>query len=665
LSIPNASIPQHPHTFRRRYRPGFSLTELLVVIAITIILMGLLLGPLAQTFNMTSRGRTMIAGQDNARTALQQISRDLQDAMVVYEDLPLNLWHYSAYDFDPNDNPVRPWPAATAIPVAQPVTGAMVDMVLPKMRYFCTAYNHYLNAVEIGRDGSRFDTQRVAIDTCPRAGHESSPVELRPTDPLQPEDVRVRYFIGLNQPSVDQSDNSALPGSPNDRSNPHYDNGFLFKNSVSAGDNLYVLYRVEFNPVQNSSAGGPTRNWKLDRDVTYGGYTFRAGTPNPNFFYDPAFTSAWKSRAVAIVTAQDTDLVRLIRSAQNNWIPEPAVRFLPSAVPNETLTPNLPAGTFEARGIAGAPRPPTQYAADFGNWSGPLNDMSEPLTESVVMGPQRPDDPALAAQYVPGPRIQIFEQSPGAGENGDRLAKVFDSAVGAAREPRERLFSWDSRRGVVNFALRRIQSPSPTGVDEDTFAASVAPNYTVDLKQDMATAQRVSPFTGLAETVPSGFGSLMASPLFGPRTGGYWKGDPRVHIVPGSETITRVLDRTLNPSPSVLMERVGYSGLGIAGGDQFVAQADLQANQYTIDYSTGVITFSDNYPGLLQARPGGAQDLLVRYQFQTNRSTDVVRATYSTRELMTVQLGLQQFEPNSGDAQAVQLTNRVRVRNVR
>jgi hypothetical protein len=77
-----------------------------------------------------------------------------------------------------------------------------------------------------------------------------------------------------------------------------------------------------------------------------------------------------------------------------------------------------------------------------------------------------------------------------------------------------------------------------------------------------------------------------------------------------------------------------------------------------------VITFSDKDPSLLQAKPGGAQDLLIRYQFQTNRSTDVVRATYNTRELISVQLGLQQYEPRSGDAQALQFTNRVRVRNV-
>ena len=67
----------------------------------------------------------------------------------------------------------------------------------------------------------------------------------------------------------------------------------------------------------------------------------------------------------------------------------------------------------------------------------------------------------------------------------------------------------------------------------------------------------------------------------------------------------------------------------------------------------------------VQGRVGDAQALLIRYQFQTNNPTDVVRASYVTRELMTVQLGLVQYEPRTGDAQALQLTNRVRVRNVR
>jgi hypothetical protein len=517
----------------------------------------------------------------------------------------------------------------------------MVDLVLPRMRFFCMQFNHYLNVRETARDGSVIDTRRVAIDACPRAGHELSPVEQRPTDPLQPEEVRVRYFIGLSQPLVDQTDpNAPLPGSPADRTNPHYANGFLFKNSALASDNMYVLYRVEFDPNVNSPTGLPTRNWLVN------------GRPNPNFFYDAAFAPEWKSRAVALVTGQDTDLVRLVFDG-TNWRPEPTLRFGASPVGSESLDANTKTGTYEFAGIEGAPRPPTQYSADFGNWSGPSADMSVPLTESVIMSPQPAPPgtaPALAQLFVIGPRIQVFEQAR-IGQRGDRLDLVFDSGVPATVEARQRLFTWDSRRGIVNFALRRIQFPPPLNSDAETFGATVSPEYKVDLKEDLATAQ-VTAFTGLPETVPTGFGSLKRHAFLG-RT---------VRIVPGSEAITRVVD-TINVR-SMLMERAGFTGLGVAGGDQFVAQADLQPNQYTIDYETGVITFSDKDPTLLQARPNGPQEVLVRYQFQTNRATDIVRATYATRELTTVQLGLVQYEPRSGDPQSLQLTNRVRVRNV-
>jgi type II secretory pathway pseudopilin PulG len=616
---------------KRRSSAGFTLTEMLVVVAVTIIMMGLLLGPLAQTFNLTSQGRTMIAAQDNARVALQQLSRDMQDAMFVYDGLPLNLWHYSEYESSLDE----PSPTADAVAVPYTVSGAMMDMVLPRMRFFCLQFNHYLNVVEPSRDGSQIDTRRVAIDTCPRPGHEASAVELRPTDPLQPEEVRVRYFIGLRQPTVDQTEpNATLPGSTSDRSNPHYVNGFLFRNTAAPSDNMYVLYRVEFDPRVDTTAGFPTRNWLLAN-----------GRPNPNFFYDAAFAPEWKSRAVALVTGEDTDLVRMVRVSSNMWQPQPTVRFGATAIPNEALNPNAATGTFELEGIESAPRSPTAYAADFGNWAGPASDMSTPLTDSVIMAPQRPLDAALLSRYVSGPRIQVFERVPRP-MGGDRLVRVFDSAASAA-ESRRRLFAWDSRRGVVNFALRRIEFPAPASGDQESFSATVLPAYTVDLKEDMSQAE-VTSFAGMAETVPTGFGRVKT--IF-----------PWARIVPGSETVMRLVDT--GSDRSVLLERVGFTGLGLAGGDQYVAQADLEPNQYTIDYSTGIVTLSDQDPSLLDARPGGPQQLLVRYQFQTNLATDVVRASYSTSELMTAQVGLLQYEPRSGEPEPIQLTKQVRIRN--
>src|SRR5713101_6958860 len=137
-----------------RIRRGFTLVEMLVVIAITIVLMGLLLGPLSQSFRLTARGRTMIEAQDNARSTLQQFTHDLQDAMIVYDGLPLYLYSYS----DLQTLRGHPHPTNNSQPgiVSDPVTGqaiefrdAMVDLVLPKARYYVPRLNRYLTDDEV------------------------------------------------------------------------------------------------------------------------------------------------------------------------------------------------------------------------------------------------------------------------------------------------------------------------------------------------------------------------------------------------------------------------------------------------------------------------------------------------------------------------------------
>jgi hypothetical protein len=114
-----------------------------------------------------------------------------------------------------------------------------------------------------------------------------------------------------------------------------------------------------------------------------------------------------------------------------------------------------------------------------------------------------------------------------------------------------------------------------------------------------------------------------------------------------------VLDNTGQPLRT--FQRAGWLG---TGQDQIVAQADLAPDQYAIDYSTGLIMFSDRDPSL------AGTPVHVRYQMHTNKATDVVRVSYATRELFTVNVGLLQFEPGSTQAQEVQLSQRLRLRNL-
>jgi len=253
------------------------MVEMLVVIAITIVLMGLLLGPLSQSFRLTARGRAMVAAQDNARGAMAQIVRELQDAMVVYTDLPIQMYGYT--NLQTYNNRPHPDSNSVAIPLTEPGTderaavpmqfrNAMIDLVMPRSRYYCTRYDHYVSEELV--------VPNQAITECPVRGHEGSPLESRPIQPLQPTGVRVRYFVGLRQGFNPNPLDPTTPGGNSPY--PRYMNPLLFVRSGSEYNNPYVLYRVEFDPTSPE-----TRNWQvLDAQGR------PTGQINPNFWYtDP------------------------------------------------------------------------------------------------------------------------------------------------------------------------------------------------------------------------------------------------------------------------------------------------------------------------------------------------------------------------------------------
>jgi type II secretory pathway pseudopilin PulG len=65
---------------------AFTLVELLIVMAISIIILGLLFGPLVQGFNLTRRTQAITQAQDAIRFGLENLIRELSEAAFVYDN---------------------------------------------------------------------------------------------------------------------------------------------------------------------------------------------------------------------------------------------------------------------------------------------------------------------------------------------------------------------------------------------------------------------------------------------------------------------------------------------------------------------------------------------------------------------------------------------------
>jgi len=463
---------------------------------------------------------------------------------------------------------------------------------------------------------------------CPVCG--SDDIEARPKFPLEQDVTVVRYFLGLryNDPNV------ANPP-------PEGQGAFGWKspygNDVAAGEeNQVVLYRVEFNPFDDSLF--PPSMPVAER------------LNDPIFFYRTAMNGEstarpccerWAEVAQVMGIGKYQDLVVGTYVSGNVTAVEPATTFRFSAVSNDTFT-----GAYSSDKGFGYPNAvPAVYQADYGYWID-----NSPNIPAAMLGDESAYNYAVTVTRDDH-TIAYYTRRNSSGHmvvekwTSGGVTPSFDITqyltTGAITNPGggevEMAYTVDLNRGKVNFALDPPDPGDAGGHACKLGPAGINAAFHTTYDVDRGSARRSALLT-----------------TFDPARGaGLYL--PNARIVPGSERVMGP-EPTLGPSygSAVRYERVALS-LGEPG-----------PKQYKIDYDTGWIYFSSVFgadlPEILDST-GNALPIYVDYKIQFNRDGDIVKGDYITKSMVTVHLGMRMFDPESAKPHSVDLTNSVKVRN--
>jgi len=360
---------------KKRAESGFTLLEMLVVLAITAVLLGIIIVPVIQSFNFTRAAESLSEQQQRGRILVDQIARDIAIGTGVLDNEGVN--------------------GETMVEIPNPNTGTNVEIPLYYSRI--DIFKPALGGTQaVG--GGFVNTHNGRID--PTLQAPNGQVIL----PAAQGATIVRYFIGLRNPFTFDKLGTTVTG-PGFYNNP-YDGVLTPFTSANAnvGENLYVLYRLEFRPYLVSGT-----QVVPNTDPSTGLFKPDPNNPNAPYLNDPYFfmlstndangwngTSAQKAAQIAhmqnilkqatIVTEESRfDMIQplydlatrkpLLDSSNNPRIlsliqfrpspvsQEPAVGPSPTSLGNETTTPG--ASTFANLGIA-----PNVLRTTMGGWSG-------------------------------------------------------------------------------------------------------------------------------------------------------------------------------------------------------------------------------------------------------------------------------------------------------
>lgn len=601
-------------------RKGFTLIELLVVLLISMILIGLVMYPVTQSFILTRRAQAMADAQDSARVAMEKISREIAQAMSVFDN-----------SVNPILLPVRSQDGTTITYYEMP--SAKLDIIMPKALLYTQE--------DLGAGTPKYyERGKSALPPHPE-GTDDQFIQERPILPIQQDQVVVRYFLGLRYNNPNDSRFGWRPS--------------WGRLSVPDEENQVVLYRIELDPYDKDIF--PDNMNAQDRIKL-----FAAILDDPKFFYKsgdydgltPAsgeeFYEVWARKADAVGMGQYQDLVEVVLDSNEDVLQiQPSVSFRLTSV----VTDNL-AGVDYQHGASGYPSDvPMSYRAKYGYWSQGYKPTDEPFIPGYKVTVIRDQyDTAYTSDHEFDNNGNLIFRIIKWERNGNSWSKVqtynitdyLNGSNDINLNP-EMAFTVDVISGTVNFALNPPFSNTSLGlinyIDEAGIDAINYRFYQVHDGLDGFVADR-----GSARR----YVDLITVPPTAPNC-------PR--IVPGSEVVIGPnMIKGQNFGMPVKYQRsaqnLGYAGL----------------NEYTIDYFNGIVYFSSRYGDDIPS----TAPLRFNYKIHFNGKNDVVRADYKTKSMIEIRLGMRVVDETKfgsriiGDTSyrlhTVELNNTVNVRNM-
>jgi len=612
-----------------KFRSAFTLVELLVAMAITAVMLGLLLGPMLQSFNFTRRVQRVAQAQDTARGLMETISREIAEA---------------AYVFD-NSRVLNP------LTTSNPVNDATLQFTLVDQRG--NAVTFYLPYTKIDFVLPERATANGTGITDPTDGSDYVPPDQRvgkpPLVPVLAGRTIVRYFVARRDPSRPYSNR----------------NEQLL--ATAALDNPYVLWRAQFVLYERNGNGQYVPNTKLFKLDANG----QPIIDEPWFFYDTStapngksYMQNWLEVSRPVTEVQDIDLLNVRYDQRTGQIVQvtPLIQFLPGLVTDDPAVPNnLDEAANEVPNAI-----PAAYTTKKGGWSSPFmvtvyrNGFSTVYMTGDVNGQLMVARGASDAFRFNITAYQLM-QSAGCYEEGTWNAGVcsnlpdpwIQGSGSWERNPSSldapypyMPFDVDPRSGTVSFSIPAVAVFRP---GERPVFEYLARNTQVD-----ESGRR---YLLLSEPdINNTASNNRQSPLRLLQT---------VSIVPGSERIWGP-DQTTPPGLEPRMVPYTRVPWNVTPGP----------NQYRINYrgmrngqptlQTGYVEFWSLWQVPSGTRADGTPyDLLrVTYAIQANSNDDVVKVDYMTRSEYTLAISVKLYDPTTGDPLLTSLTTQVRVRNL-